>query len=522
MAFYLIAIHMAVYEGGMILISKFLQKFDLTMNQTREMLIFFNDKGHVTDCNKQALKELGYSNDIINLPIYEIFKKAFYYEDKILKLDSKYKIRPEETVVYRKNQTCFPAELKVVVGGKANTYLGLCIAVNISEKKEMEREIRRLEEELMNQGQLLTDLFANVTHELRTPINGIVGFSNHLLETQLKPEQLEDLKIIKKCCNNMNAIIGEILDFSKLTNNKLSLEHRDFNFREFLHQIIEVNSVQLSEKGLKLMVDISSDIPEVVIGDELRLSQVLNNLISNAIKFTSVGHIGLKVTKVSQTGNDIELFFMVIDTGIGISAEEKDKLFKSFSQVDSSISRRFGGTGLGLSISKRLVEAMNGKIQVESEKNKGSIFSFSVHLGLPSAGAGRSMAIEYKKKQFGAAAWPKNDRGIDKSKQSEFDYILKRLKESHSVDKEETVVREPIQQILRELPEVAEKLSICIAMENWEMAEEMVFNMKQRIPGEHAALSKEVFRLLLAVRKEDHEQSLALLHQLKESIGKEA
>ncbi len=508
----------------MIHINRFLQKFDLAMNQTREMLIFFNEKGHVTDCNKQALKELGYGNDIINLPIYEIFKKAFFYEDRKLKLDAKYKIRPEEAVVYRKNQTCFPAELKVVLGGKSSTYLGLCIAANISEKKEMEREIRRLEEELMNQGQLLTDLFANVTHELRTPINGIVGFSNHLLEAQLKPEQLEDLKIIKKCCNNMNAIIGEILDFSKIANNKLSLEHRDFNFREFLHQIIEVNSVQLSEKGLKLMVDISSDIPEVIIGDELRLSQVLNNLISNAIKFTSVGHIGLKVTKVSQTDNDIELFFMVIDTGIGISAEEKDKLFKSFSQVDSSISRRFGGTGLGLSISKRLVEAMNGKIQVESEKNKGSIFSFSVHLGLPSAGKGKPLMNGNKKKQFGAAAdaWSNDSRGIDKSKQSEFDYILKRLKESHSVDKEETVAQEPIQQILSELLEVTEKLSICIAMENWEMAEEMVFNMKKKIPQEHAALSKEVFRLLLAVRKEDHGQSLELLHQLRESIGKEA
>ena len=213
----------------MINISKFLQKFDLIMNQTQEIIIFFNDKGHVTDCNKQALKELGYSNDIINLPICEIFKKAFYYEEKKLKLDPKYKISPEETIVYRKNQTCFPVELKVVIGGRGSMYLGLCIAVNISDKKETERELQRLEEDLMNQGQLLTDLFANVTHELRTPINGIVGFSNNLLETQLNPEQLEDLKIIKKCCGNMNAIIGDILDFSKIANNKLSLEHRDFN-----------------------------------------------------------------------------------------------------------------------------------------------------------------------------------------------------------------------------------------------------------------------------------------------------
>ena len=508
----------------MINISRFLQKFDLIMNQTKEIIIFFNDKGHVTDCNKQALKELGYSNDIINLPICDIFKKAFYYEDKKLILDSKYKIRPEETIVYRKNQTCFPVEMKVVIGGRGSMYLGICIAANISDKKETEREIRRLEEDLINQGQMLTDLFANVTHELRTPINGIVGFSNNLMETELNSEQLEDLKIIKKCCDNMNAIIGDILDFSKITNNKLSLEHRSFNFREFIHQIIEVNSVQLNDKGLKLMVDISREIPEVVIGDELRLSQIINNLFSNAIKFTSVGHVGLKVTKVSQIDQDIELFFMVTDSGIGISAEERDKLFKSFSQVDSSISRRFGGTGLGLSISKRLVEAMNGTIQVESEKNKGSTFSFSVHLGLPSDKEVILDRIDQRKKrtEIPLDNWIKDMCTYGKPKQSEFDYIRMRLNESHSMDSKETVIKEPIQQILKDLSEVMEKLFICIAIENWELAEEMVFNIKQRIPQEHATLSKEVFRLLLALRKEDYEQSLELLQKLKESVQKEA
>ncbi len=506
----------------MIRISRYLQKLDLIMNQTKEIIIFFNDKGQVTDCNKQALKELGYNNDIISLPICEIFKKAFYYEDKKLKLDSKYKIRPEETIVYRKNQTCFPVELKVVIVGKGSMYLGLCIAVNISDKKEAEREILHLEEDIINQGQMLTDLFANVTHELRTPINGIMGFSNNLLETQLNPEQLEDIKIIKKCCDNMNAIIGDILDFSKIANNKLSLEHRSFNFREFIHHIIEVNSVQLNDKGLKAIVDISDDIPEIVVGDELRLSQIINNLLSNAIKFTSVGHVGLKVTMISQIRQEIELFFMVIDTGIGISVEEKDKLFKSFSQVDSSISRRFGGTGLGLSISKRLVEAMNGTIQVESEKNKGSIFSFSAHLGIPSDKEGRSVEKEMKREGMLVNGCMKELSTYEKSKQSELDYIRTRLKVSHPVENKGTIIKEPIQQILKEVSEVIEKLFICIAIENWELAEEMVFHIKQRIPQEHAALSKEVFRLLLVVRKEDCEQSMALLQKLKECVQKEA
>lgn len=505
----------------MIKISRCLQKFKLIMGQTKEIIIFFNDKGYVTDCNKQALKELGYSNDIMNLPICEIFKQAFYYEDKKLRFDSKYKIRSEETIAYRKNQTCFPVELKVVIGGKGSL-LGLCIAANISEEKETEREILRLEEELISQGQMLSDLFANVTHELRTPINGIMGFSNHLLDTKLNEEQLEDVKIIKKCCDNMNAIIGDILDFSRISNNKLSLEHRSFNFREFIQHIIEDNSVQINDKGLKLMVDISGEIPEVVIGDELRLSQIINNLLSNAIKFTPVGHIGLKVTMVGRTDQEIELFFMVIDTGIGISAEEKDKLFKSFSQVDGSISRRFGGTGLGLSISKRLVEAMNGRIQVESEKNKGSIFSFSAHLSIPSEKDVGSFEEKVEGAEIPGDSFVNRIHTCDKQNQSEFDYIRMRLKESHPAENSDTKAQEPIQHILKELSEVIEKLFICIAIENWILAEEMIFNIKKKIPQEEGTLSKDVFRLLLVVRRGDREHSLALLHKLRESVKKEA
>ena len=493
--------------------NKLLSKYYLLINHTQEMLIFFDINGKIIDCNEQANKELGYGNEILRLSIYEVFKKAFLYEDKQLKLDMKYKDNLKEAVAYRKNQTCFPVDLKVSIINRRNEYIGLCTAIDITERKESASIIKHLEEELKSANQIGTELIANVTHELRTPINGIMGFSNNLLETPLNQKQIEDIKVIKRCCMNMNATINDILDFAKITNNKLEVEYRDFNFREMINHVIEINSIQINEKGLKLLVVISPEIPEIITGDELRLSQILNNLLSNAIKFTSIGYIGLEVSRISSTDQNIELFFMLFDSGIGISREDQDKLFKNFSQVDSSITRRFGGTGLGLSICKKLVEAMDGTIQVSSEKNKGSTFSFSVRLGIPQNSDENSKSDEDIK--FEETSQIKSNFNI-----SEMEYIKKRLEEREHKHSQKDDKREEYGQIVHELAGIIEKLFICVEMENWELAEEIVCDVKKRMPNNHE-MSKRIFRLLLTVRKESYDESINILQELKKGTNKE-
>ncbi len=502
--------------------NKVLAKYKLMMEDTREMILFFNFHGRIIECNDRAMKELGYGDDIYQLSICEIFKKAFLYQDKKLNLDPKYKSNSEETIAYRKNQTCFPVSLKVNVDHGKKDGVGSCCALNISEYKEASREIRNIKNELKNMDQLSTELLANVTHELKTPINGILGFSNSLLNTELTTEQIEDINIIKRCCTNMNSIINDILDYSKITNSKLELEQRSFHFRDFINQIIEINSIQINEKGLKLLVDISDEIPDILAGDELRLSQVLNNLFSNAVKFTSFGQIGLEVTKINETDEFIELFFMIFDTGIGISPEEKDRLFKSFSQVDSSITRRFGGTGLGLSICKKLIEAMGGSIQVDSEKNKGSVFTFSVRMGLPRAGY---MGPDYSYSQIGTIIEEEPELELDRVENnlnvSEIDYINMRLQDSSSKTQPKPNHKETMKEVMVEIASIMEKLVICIEMENWSKAEELITGLKKTIPQDHSEISKNVLRLLLAVRKENHDNSLSILKELKEGIFKE-
>jgi signal transduction histidine kinase len=470
-----------------------------------------------------AVKELGYGKDIYGMPIYDIFRKVFQYQDNQFKIVIKNQKCPEETIAYRKNQTCFPVEIKVSIVNSKRFYVGLCTAVNITEKKEAICEVNCLKNEWNEFNHENNEIMANIAHELRTPVNGIMGFNSILLGTELNEEQEEAAIIIKRCCTTMNKIINDFLDYSKMSTNNLVIEQRDFNFRDFIKQIIEFNSVQIYEKGLKLLVEISDEIPEMVRGDDFRLAQILNNLFSNAIKFTSVGHIGLEITKVSETDRLIELFFMVFDTGVGISSDELDKLFKRFSQADSSITRRFGGTGLGLSICKMLVETMNGQIEVDSEKNKGSTFSFSVQLDKHQ----ETMEDTYdalKKEEkteleqgHETAAKSYDDYMLS----SEIDYISMKLQEVNSPPLQIMNGRENMRRAMKEMVTQLEKLIICIEMENWEKAKELAYKIKSLVPLDHTEVSKNIFRLILALGKENYEVSLSVLNEIRTGMREE-
>lgn len=497
-------------------------KYKLLLENSQEMMIFFNPAGGIIDCSLKTKEETGYGDDIFLIQISDIFRNVFIYEENKLKIDKKYLNSLHETIAYRKNQTCFLVDLKVCVINTNKKYIGICTATNISEKKNAIREINELKNDLNNYNQISSEIVARIAHELRTPANGILGFSNNLLDMELKSNQIEAVNIIKRCCNNMNTIINDLLDFAKVTNNKLVIEHREFSFSDFIQHIVDINLVHINEKGLKLLLNISNDIPDRVIGDEHRLSQIVNNLFSNAIKFTSVGQINLEVDMITQTEQYIELLFILIDTGIGIGREDKDKLFKSFTQVDSSITRRFGGTGLGLSICKKLVEAMHGTIEVDSEKNKGSTFSFSVRLGLPlRPEEDYSHTYEqYDQVNLCRIKYEANLAGSEeKSEISDLDYINKILQDITPPSNEDGV--DDMQKALSYMNELIEKLTICIEMENWERAEELAYRIKNIIPNDHTVNSNITFRLLLAVRKENHDVSLAIINEIKACMYKE-
>jgi two-component system sensor histidine kinase/response regulator len=249
---------------------------------------------------------------------------------------------------------------------------------NISERKRLDDELRASREKALEASRLKSEFVANMSHEIRTPLNGVVSMAELLLDTPLNAEQSEYAQVAMTSAEALMRVINDILDFSKIEAGKLDIVREDFSLRAAVDDIAEIVGIKAAERGLALEVRIDNDVAPVVHGDGNRIRQVLMNLISNAVKFTSEGEVTVTVGLADGPRGERQLAFEVSDTGIGIDAEQLAGLFEPFSQADATTTRRYGGTGLGLCISKQLVELMDGLIGAESEPGVGSRFWFTL------------------------------------------------------------------------------------------------------------------------------------------------
>ena len=271
-----------------------------------------------------------------------------------------------------KQQQQFVTELEAQVVEKTESI------AQESEKLQQETEKLRQESEKLRQANKIKDQFlANMSHEIRTPLNAVIGLSKLASRIESNPVQADYLDKIKDSSESLLFLINDILDLSKIEAQKLSLESIPFNLDILIKKTVNICSYNAQEKNLTLIIDIADEVEKELIGDQLRLQQVLINLMNNAIKFTEKGLVFLSIECFSNSGKQTQLQFSITDTGIGIDLSKQTHLFDAFTQLDHSATKKYGGTGLGLTISKQLIELMNGKINVRSELNKGSVFTFT-------------------------------------------------------------------------------------------------------------------------------------------------
>ena len=372
----------------------------LILESSAEGIFGTDTEGRITFVNPAACRMLGFNaEELIGQPSHATFHHhlpdgseypkqdcpmfAAYTHGKASRIDAEW--------LWCKDGSGLPVEYGATPIMKDEVVIGSVISfTDITLRKHQEAELIEAKETAESATGMKSLFLANMSHEIRTPMNAIIGLSHLALKTALNAKQRDYISKVHNAGTSLLSIINDILDFSKIEAGKLDLESTDFQIDEVLSSVTVLTAQKAHEKGLEFLADVAPVIPQHLLGDPLRLGQILTNLVNNAVKFTEQGEIRLKIELLEVTGEKVQLKFSVCDTGIGMTPDQTAKLFQAFTQADMSTTRKHGGTGLGLTISRKLVEMMGGRIWIESEAGVGSTFHFTAWLGVGSAsGYGR-------------------------------------------------------------------------------------------------------------------------------------
>ncbi|MBI3712483.1 MAG: PAS domain S-box protein [Burkholderiales bacterium] len=330
--------------------------------------------------NDLALAMLGYTREeLLGSVVYDLLppQQRIYSQENFAGQLARERLIRQEIRLLKKDGNIVPVEMNAALLPDGSIY-GSCR--DITERKEFEAALIKAKMGAEAANRAKSEFLATMSHEIRTPMNGIIGMTELALGTELAPQQREYLDMVQVSSLSLLAIINDILDFSKIESGKIELENIEFSLRELLASTLKAQALRAEQKRIELAYQIDARLPEMVWGDPGKLRQVLTNLIGNAIKFSDGGEIAVIVRCQHLEHNQVDVFFSVRDHGIGIPADKLTQIFEPFSQADASTTRKYGGTGLGLSISSRLVQSMQGQLQVDSEEGKGSRFYFTVTL----------------------------------------------------------------------------------------------------------------------------------------------
>lgn len=361
------------------------KKFHIAVEAAPNSMIMVDQNGRIEMINSKTEEMFGYKREeLIGEVIEKLvptrfrsrhteYRKEYYNDSQTRSMGA-----GRDLYGLHKSGIEFPIEIGLNPIQTEEGKFVLASIIDITERKKNEQELIKAKEIAEESSKSKELFFTNMSHEIRTPMNGIVGLSDLLAKTTLNDKQSEYLGAIRKSSKNLLVIINDLLDFSKIEAGKIEINKSAFNLHEVVHDAIDLLKVKAEQKGLTMETEISGNIPPVLMGDAVRINQILTNLLSNSLKFTLKGGVKIVVQVKSQTENKLEIKFDVIDTGIGIPQKMYDKIFDVFVQAHSNKIGGFGGTGLGLAIVKKLVTIMNGNIYFTSKEDQGTTFTFSL------------------------------------------------------------------------------------------------------------------------------------------------
>jgi len=373
----------------------------LILESTADGIFGVDTEGRVGFVNAAACRMLGFTpTELIGQPSHATFHHhrpdGSEYPKEQCPMFAAYKrgetSRIDNEFLWRKDGAGFPVEYGAMPLRKDGVLVGAVISFSdITQRREHEEALKQAKAKAEEATEMKSMFLANMSHEIRTPMNAIIGLSHLALKTPLNPKQRDYVSKVHNAGTSLLAVINDILDFSKIEAGKLDLETTDFKLDEVISSVTTLTAQKAHEKGLEFLAHVAPGIPEYLLGDPLRLGQILTNFVNNAVKFTERGEIRLQIELIERTGDKAQLKFSVRDTGIGMTPEQSAKLFQPFTQADMSTTRKHGGTGLGLTICRRLVELMGGRIWLESQPGVGSTFYFTVWLGIGAAQGARKI-----------------------------------------------------------------------------------------------------------------------------------
>ncbi|QGQ98636.1 hybrid sensor histidine kinase/response regulator [Paenibacillus psychroresistens] len=345
-----------------------------------DTMVIFNSEGIILNLNPAAISMFGYHEDeLVGQSISKMLPMIAERVDGSYKVLQKYLVdKLSDVKPIRKDGTTFYAEIQIGEATIDDSPFFACTISDITERKIAEQDMLKAKEEAEQAARVKTEFLAMMSHEIRTPMNGIIGMTDLLIDSGLNSEQLEYAEIVHKSSDALLNVINDILDFSKIESGKMELEQVPLELTSLIEETFDLFTAQTRDRELNMEYYIDQKLPVHILGDVTRLRQILINLVGNAVKFTEKGTIYVLINLLEKHENSLEIEFIIKDTGIGIPPEQMIHLFKPFSQLDSSMTRKYGGTGLGLAICKTLVELMDGTIRNEQNEENGATFVFTI------------------------------------------------------------------------------------------------------------------------------------------------